>query len=136
MKKFMFLAACCLMLLLLTACAADTDESSKTVTPTGYPKGQIQNDCVFYAGKVWFQGTVSRRTSSMKEVGEVKSVDDCHLPSEDFAACHLKVGDKILVLEEGGKLRLFVQRKDINRLDEFYFVEEENTSSAPSRTVT
>lgn len=109
---------------------ADPEQSSITViTPTGYPADQVQNSCVFYNGVLWFQGWGSQLTSAMKEVGKVESVDNYHLPTSDFASSHLKVGDKIFVLEDDGKVRLFVQRTDVNRVEEFYFIEEESTSS-------
>lgn len=59
-------------------------------------------------------------TWNMREVGTVRSVDNYHLPSEEFAASHLKPDDKVLIMEAANELRLFVQRTDVNRLEEFF----------------
>ena len=130
MRKAILLAACCLLLALLTACGADPEAASKATTPTGYPKGQIQNDCVRYQCVIYWRGAPTQKSSAMKEVGEVGKVDNYRLPSEDFEACHLKKGDKILVIEEGDTVRLFVQRTDVNRLEEFFCAEEDNTKES------
>lgn len=109
---------------------ADSEQNSQTIviTPTGYPADQVQNDCVFYDGVIWFHGWGSNLTSSMEEVGKIESVDNYHLPTNEFAASHLRLGDKVFVLEEDGKMRLFVQRTDVNRVEEFYCLEEESGS--------
>ena len=120
MKKLSRWIAILLVILSLASCTWNMKESPKTKTPTGYPADQVQNDCIFYNGTIYWQGVGAQYSSNMREVGTVRSVDNYHLPSEEFAASHLKVGDKVLILEEANELRLFVQRTDVNRLEEFF----------------
>ena len=121
------------LVLLLTACAGNAEESSMTKMPTGYPADQVQNACVFFRGNLYCRGSYCEFSSEMKEVGQVTVVDNYNLPSEDYAAAHLEVGDKILILEAAGTVRLFVQIMAQNRLMEFYCVEgsDEKTDGDP-----
>ena len=108
------------VLLFLAGCAAD-QEDPQAKYPTGYPSGQVQRSMVFYNGTLYVLRDGGGRDRvmyglKMKQAAKVESVDNSKLPSEELAAAHLSVGDKIMLLQEDGEEKLFVQMKGSNRV--------------------
>ena len=65
--------------------------------PTGYPTGQLQQEFVFYSGNVYVYAVsyVESLPEDYVKVGEILSVDNQNMPSSDFQAANLKVGEAV-----------------------------------------
>ena len=100
MKRIVMLFIAVFMLAGFSACttskAADPPAGATLEAPTGYAKSEVQRVCLFYNGTLYYDlETTLTLPESTHQIGEIVSNDDFTIPSEQFAAAHLKVGDHV-----------------------------------------
>ena len=69
-----------------------------TTDPTGYPAGEIEQPQIMYDGQIyyyWATGFDDDLPTSYQYVGSVKHIDNNTYPSENFAGCQLKEGQRV-----------------------------------------
>lgn len=120
--SIILISALCLM---CTACGSKSDADGQTadavvnetvtqnpsssetssITPTGYPDGELQNIYVMYGNRVYVYDDNGRRTideakipdsySGYEKAGEVTRIDNINLPTKDFTASRIETGASI-----------------------------------------
>ena len=124
MKKIKFIALL-VLIALLSACGKNNDNSITTETPTGYPKGEIQTEMIYWNSNL-YSVTLSDRIpphNDLIEIGTVEKIDNENYPDEDFEASRLSVGD--IVYKREDDKNLYVKRSDnIYCFFELYHIDE------------
>lgn len=119
-KVFSVILALLVCACMITACApskpandvpvqkrnAEAQSNTDPLVPTGYPDGEIQRPYLYCNGTlyVYCAEVQTDLPQDAELIGEVRSVDNLHLPSEEFAASRLDVGDKVYKTEHLGGL--------------------------------
>jgi len=98
MVRKWFVALGIVSVVLIALIAFIVPKAEKNQQPTGYPNGEIQIPHLFYAGKVYIytdQTTTKGLPDGYEKVGAVESIDNKHLPSKDFMASRLCLGQEV-----------------------------------------
>ena len=104
MKKM--IALLLVLMLLLVGCSEKADvinaeeENEITITPTGYPTGEVQQPQVVYDGLVYYYfatGFDEPLPSGYNCVGIVEVVDNDNPPKYDFHGSRVEVGQEIYI---------------------------------------
>ena len=95
MKK-VILIVLTIMCLVFTSCSVFISRETSE-TPTGYPVEQLQREFVFFNGKVYVyaDSCLASLPEHYVKVGVVQSVDNVNLPTSDYQAAHLEIGNEI-----------------------------------------
>ncbi|MBP3378708.1 MAG: hypothetical protein J6L96_08165 [Clostridia bacterium] len=95
------------------------EESSKA-EETGYPKGQVQIECIYYNGMLWSYDVYSSDLQSLKElpidvtfIGQTLINDPWEIPSENFYTSHIKTGRNVYITLLGDAL--YIENQEEHR---------------------
>ena len=119
MKKMTALILALSMVFLLFGC---TPAEETTLSPTGYPSGEIQQPQIMYSGKIYLYtatGFDAPLPSGYVHVGSVENIDNINTPTQDFCGAQVDLGQKVFAKEsdpssiyvqyESGYARFFVE---------------------------
>ena len=99
MKKFIALLLALTCVLAMVGCAAKHEDPT---TPTGYPKGKIQQPQIMYNGQVYFYfatGFDEPLPNGYTLVGSITVVDNDNEPTEDFHGARVELAQEVYASE-------------------------------------
>ena len=85
----------------LTDSSESSAETDSSESPTGYSSGRLQREFLYYKGTVYVYAASYVKTlpDHYLKVGEILSVDNENMPTSDFQAANLEIGEEVYTFE-------------------------------------